>query len=135
MKMLWSALGACVMLCLAAPAFAAPDSAVCPNGVVANVRISSIKPTGTRAGFDAAVRDHIKWYRDHGFTANEQVVADVLDRNGDALGVSAKEVMTIHYNPPNVPSSQHDAAWDAFVAEYRANSDIVAERTVCLPKR
>src|SRR5262249_11002752 len=112
-------------------------ASLCPNGTLATIRISTIKPTGSRAGFEQAAKDHMKWYRDHGFKDNEQIIADVITMDEASHGpvVSKTEVMTIHYNPAGAAVAMRDAAWDAYVAEYRANSDIASEHTACLPKQ
>lgn len=126
-------------LAFASPAFAvdAPSiSQFCaPGQVPAVIRISAIKPTGSRAGFEEAARDHMKWYRDHGFTQNNQVVLNAIDIDpATHLPVVSKtKVVTIHYNPPRAAEVKTDAAWDAYVAKYRANSDILTEQLACVP--
>ena len=127
---------ACAITLFASAAIA--EEMPCPAGQeLVFIRISTIKEGGTRAGFDKAVADHIKWYRDHGYTTNEQVVANIMDydKASKSLSVSQNTVMTIHYNPPWIANDKPDAAWDALVAEYRANSDIVTDKIACLPKR
>ncbi|HVW73383.1 MAG TPA: hypothetical protein VHC39_07070 [Rhizomicrobium sp.] len=126
--------GLCLVALFALPAAAAPD--LCTNGQVAIVRVSTLKAGGTRAGFDKAVQDQIAWYRGHGITTNKIVTADVIDFAGGAPALSAKEVMSIHYDPPSASGAQPapDDAYKAFVKEFRDNSDIATERTVCLPK-
>ncbi len=119
----------------ASAAFAAPANP-CPAGQeLVTLRISTIKPTGSRAGFDEAARDHMKWYRDHGMKDNQNMVLDVmeLDRHSGNISVSKTKVMTLHYRQPDPSLIQRDAAWDAFVAKYRANSDITTEELVCVP--
>ena len=133
------ALGA---ISLAAVAVSSPvlaqssPAAACVNGNVAIVRISKILPTGSMAGFNKAVADHTKWYADHGYTADRQVVAPILVYDDKTKTVSAAkdQVMTLHTNATSVPMAKHDAAWDAYVAEYRSNSDILSETVVCMPK-
>ncbi len=118
---------------LALPA-AAADS-VC-KGQVAIIRVSTLKPTGTRAAFDKAVADQIAWYRGHGVTDNKIVTADVIDMGMGMPMASAKEIMTIHYDPPAAKGAQPaiDDGYKAFVKEFRDNTDITVEKTVCLPK-
>ncbi|UAK23017.1 hypothetical protein [Sphingomonas nostoxanthinifaciens] len=121
---------------LATIAVAAPVAAqnnVCPTGDPALLRISKIKPGGSMAGLAKAVADHSKWYADHGFTADRQVIAPVLVPGPQGPHVASDQVMTLHLHAHNVPQNQHDAGWDAFVAEYRANSEVVSEMMVCLP--
>ena len=132
--------------CLAAIAFvqgsavaaqeAAAPAAICPAGQeMAIMRISAIKPEGSRAGFDAAMAQHMKWYRDHGYEDNEQVAYAVLgyDREKQQPFVAKDKVLTIHYGSPGVPADKRDAGWEAYVAAYKANSDIVTQEIVCLP--
>ncbi len=115
---------------MSVPALAASP---CPTGRTATIRISSIKPTGSMDGFRQAAAAHLAWYKSHGFKT-EQSIVPVLsyDRAADAERVSTTEIMTIRTGD-DVPRDKHDAAWDAYVAQYKANSDIVAERRICLP--
>jgi hypothetical protein len=116
----------------AAPATAAPT---CPSGQVqAILRVSEI--TGTRAGYDQAVKDHIQWYRDHGYKENTITNTAVW---GIGLGAplaqsTTPQVLSIHRNPPGVPNEKHDEAWKAFTDKYAANSKILATIVTCLPK-
>ncbi len=124
--------GACLAALITLPAAAQ----VCSKGQVAVIRVSTLKAAGTRAGFDKAVADQIAWYRGHGLTANKIVTADVIDLSSGKPVVSAKEIMTIHYDPPAAMGAQPavDDGYKAFVKEFRDNSDIATEKTVCLPK-
>jgi hypothetical protein len=45
---------------------------------------------------------------------------------------SDTEIMTFHVRPPS--GAKHDAAWDAYVKQYRDNSDIKYEYNICMPK-
>ncbi len=116
----------------AAPAMAASP---CKVGEPAIVRVSKISPKGSMAGFKKAVADHIKWYRDHGYTKDRQVIAAVMtfDPVKKVMLEAPDQVMTIHTHSTDVPLEKHDAGWAAYVAEYRANSDIATETLVCLP--
>jgi len=124
-------IGACAILVSALPAAAQ----IC-KGQIAVIRVSTIKAGGTRSGFDKAVADQIAWYRGHNLTANKIVEADVIDISGGKPTVSSKEVMTVHYDPPAARGAQPatDDSYKAFVKEFRDNSDIAVEKTVCLPK-
>ena len=114
----------------AMPALAANP---CPAGRTATVRVSSIKPTGSMDGFRQAAAAHLAWYKSHGYKTVQSIVPVLsYDQPTDSERVSATEVMTIRTGD-DVPRDKHDAAWDAYVAQYKANSDIVAERRVCLP--
>lgn len=119
----------------ATPANAAPD-APCPSGNIAIIRISKIAPGGSMAGFDKALADHAKWYADHGFGEDRITEAPVLmfDPVAKTLGRSADTVMTFHMHAHDVPMEKHDKAWDAYVAEYRANSVIQTETVACMPQ-
>lgn len=131
MKIILSAV--CLTAVFAVPAMAAD---VCANGQVAIIRVSTLKATGSRAGFDKAVQDQIAWYRGKGITTNKIVEANVIDFNGGKPLVSAKEVLSIHYDPPAAMGKQpaQDDGYKAFVKEFRENSDITTEKSVCLPK-
>jgi len=86
--------GVCLAITLILPAAAAPE--LCADGQFAIIRVSTLKPTGTRAGFDQAVKDQIAWYRGHGITGNRIVTADVIDFAAGGPSLSTKEVMSIH---------------------------------------
>jgi hypothetical protein len=120
---------------LGSAAQAADANAPCPSGSPAIVRLSKIIPGGTMDGFKKAVADHSKWYADHGYPEDRQVLAPVLvyDQAKSVWGIATDQVMTIHTHATSVPMAKHDAAWDAYVAEYKANSDIVSSTAVCMP--
>ena len=107
------------------------------SGDVDIVRISTIKP-GAMQGFMAAVAAHKAWYRSHGFNDNVIVAARVIvrDEKTKALSYSETEVVTQHLRPPGPEktASKHDAAWDAYVKQYRDTSDLKSEYTTCMPK-
>lgn len=123
---------ACAVAAGAAPAMAANP---CKVGEPAVVRISKITPNGTMAGFQKAAADHMKWYASHGYTKDRQVLAPVMsfDAAKNVLVETPGQVMTLHTHAEDVPLAKHDAAWTAYVAEYRANSEILSETRVCLP--
>ena len=130
------AAGCIVSLATALPA-AAQINVACPAGQVsAIVRMSAIKATGSMDGFKEAARDHLKWYRDHGYTTNEIISYPVMETKdqGKTWAVSQTQVFSIHKNDPGVPREKIDAAWNAYVAKYRANSDITSETVICMPK-
>ena len=128
------AMAICAATLFALPAAAADK--VCAKGQVAIIRVSTLKASGTRAGFDKAVADQIAWYRSHGLTSNKIVTAEVIDLASGTPTLSSKEIITIHYDPPASQGKQpqRDAGYDAFVKEFRDNSDIATEKSVCLPK-
>jgi len=128
--------GVCLALLSTLPATAQTEASLC-KGQIAIIRVSTIKP-GQRATFDKAVVDQKKWYVDNKMTTNKIVVADVIDFDGtSAPAISTTEVMTIHYDPPSAMVTTgltRDDGYKAFVAEFRASSDIKSETNVCLPK-
>lgn len=115
-----------------APAAPAPYPAC--DGDIAIVRVSQIKP-GAMAGFMKAIEAHKAWYRSHGYMNNEIYGAKVIaqDPATKTRKYSDAEVMTFHVRPPNL-TGKPDAAWDAYVKQYRDTSDIKSETTVCMPK-
>jgi hypothetical protein len=120
-----------------APSIAAAQAThACPGNDMATIRISRIARSGTMAGFDKAVADHAKWYADHGFDKDRIFAAPMLvtDETTHKLAPSPDTMMSFHTHDHEVPKSMEDAAWNAFVAEYRANSVIVSTTHVCLPE-
>ena len=115
-----------------APAFA-QGLPTC-DGDYSVVRVSTVKP-GKMQAFLKAVADHKQWYRSHGIKDNIIVASRVVERDSDthALRYSETEIVTLHIHTP-ADEGQHDAAWDAFVAEYRDASDIKSEYRTCMPK-
>lgn len=127
-----SALACAIGIAVAGSASAA---AYCPSNNVTIVRISKITPGGTMEGFKKAIADHRAWYQSHGYKADEFIAAPVLkyDEATKDLMVAPNEVMTFHTHAGPVPKAKQDAAWAAYVAEYRANSEIASETIVCMP--
>ena len=122
-----------VGLCLAALAVFQGSSALAQNaplacdGDIAVVRVSAIKP-GAMPGFMAAVAAHKAWYRSHGFGDNVIVASRVVlvDDTTGVMKYSDTEVITYHVRPPGREelAAKRDAAWDAYVKQYRDTSDI-----------
>lgn len=135
MKSALSAALAALTLAAAAPALAQTPNELCPNGQLALVRTSKLKPGGDKAGFEKAVHDNLAWYRSKGITTNQQLAATVLisEDGGKTWKASSDTVASVHLNPPSSRPA-NDAAWDAFVAEFRANSDIATETMLCVEK-
>ncbi len=108
------------------------------DGDITVVRVSQIKPGGSMEGFMSAVAAHKAWYRANGFTGNEIVAARVIvqDHTTGAVKYSDSEVLTYHFRPPAMgnPPNRGDAAWNAYVKQYRDNSDIKSEYTTCMPR-
>lgn len=107
------------------------------DGDYAIVRISTIKP-GMMDGFMAAVAAHKAWYRSHGFNDNVIVASRVIltDPRAKTMKYSDTEVITYHIRPPGGGQTQpkRDAAWDAYVKQYRETSSIKSEYFSCMPK-
>ena len=107
------------------------------DGDIDIVRVSTIKP-GALQGFLAAVAAHKAWYRSHGFNNNVIVASRVIvrDEKTKTLSYSEAEVVTHHVRPPGPEQTgaKRDAAWDAYVKQYRDTSDIKSEYTTCMPK-
>lgn len=107
------------------------------GGDYAIVRVSTIKP-GAMQGFMAAVAAHKAWYRSHGFSDNIIVASRVISINDKtkAMAYSDTEVITYHVRPPGGAQTQpkRDAAWDAYVKQYRDTSDMKSEYFTCMPK-
>jgi len=131
MRWIILAAAAAVVLPNAAAAQRNPAGA-CSQGELTRIRLSKIKPGGSIAGFREAVAAHTRWYQAHGYRI-EQRIAPVLVSSKGKTSVSPDEVMTFA-SSDSVPREKHDAGWAAFVAKYRANSDVERERVVCLPK-
>ena len=108
---------------------AAPGAA-CPAGTrYATIRHTSVK-SGQWAAFAKAVADHTAWYaahKDGTRTALGRILAPAAKG-----GVSATEAVTITYYSGK-PQPDHDAAYAAFIAEYRASSTVKDEMRACLP--
>ena len=114
----------------------AQPAPACSPGDAATIRISRIIPGGSMAGLEKAAADHARWYADHGYKNDRIFTAPMLvtDPQTKKLVPSTDVVMTFHTHDSEVPHSMEDAAWSAFVAEYRANSVIESTTHVCLPR-
>jgi hypothetical protein len=132
MDMRWIVLAAVAAMGLPAVAAAQPKApATCSQGELTRIRLSKIKPGGSIAGFRDAVAAHTRWYRDHGYRMEQRIAPVVLPSKGKQ-GASSTEVMTFATSD-DVPREKRDAAWNAFVAKYRTNSQIEKETIVCMP--
>jgi hypothetical protein len=122
-----------------AAAASAQTTAPACFGDMATVRISQIKPGGSLQGFMKAVEAHKAWYRANGVTDNDIVAARILlrdEKSGLPTKYSDTEVMSFHLRPP-APSrtpNKNDAAWEAFVKQYRDNADLKSEYLACIPR-
>jgi len=107
------------------------------DGNYAIVRVSTIKP-GMMEGFMAAVAAHKAWYRSHGFSDDIIVASRVIttDPQTKEMKYSDTQVVTYHISPASISQTPptHDAAWDAYVKQYRDTSDIASQYLTCMPK-
>jgi hypothetical protein len=129
------ATGAAALAASAGCAQAAADPAdFCKGGQIAIVRLSTLIPGGTQAGFEKAAADQEAWYRSHGFTANRLITRPLIvqDPKTKDWTVSKTEFLSIHLNPPPISAVRGDGALQAFVQGFRTNSQLVADKTVCL---
>jgi hypothetical protein len=97
------------------------------------VRNSTIKP-GKMALFLKAVHDHQTWYADHGLK-DRILVGRILSHDADSGGFSSSSAMTIHTDLSQMAPPAHapdDAAWNAYVEEYKASSDLTNTSVVCM---
>ena len=119
------------------PSALAQDALPPCDGDITMVRVSTIKP-GAMANFMAAVAAHKAWYRSHGFKDNIIVASKVFvrDEKTGTMKYSDTEVVTYHIRIPGGARTQdkRDAAWDAYVKQYRDSSDIKNEYMTCMPK-
>jgi len=107
---------------------AAIGGLVC-TGKAVSVRFVAIKP-GQAALYAKAVADHQAWYATH---HNKTVVASVQVasyKGGKAAFDSSSAVSIVTYDTASQPA--HDAAYDAFVKEYKDSSSITEERRGCM---
>jgi hypothetical protein len=124
-----------LLLTLASPAIFSQTPACDGNIVV--VRVSEIKP-GHLDEFMAAATAHTAWYRANGITDNEIIISRVIvrDKTTGAQSYSDHEVLSYHINPPGQARTPNrgDAAWNAYVKQYRDSSEIKNEYMTCMPK-
>src|SRR5204862_7728245 len=109
-------------------------AALCKGGQVVVVRLSVLTPSGTQAGLEKAAADQAAWYRAHGFTGNRLILRPVIAQNPQSKDwtASSREFLSLHVNPPPIAAVKADEGYRAFVQAYRANSDVISEKTVCL---
>ena len=126
----------CALIAISFTMPVAEQAPLCPSGNIAVIRISKITPAGSMAGFRKALADHAKWYADHGYGEDVISAAPILlfDAATNGVSKSPDTIMTFHTHAHDVPMDKHDKAWDAYVAEYRANSNIQTETMVCMEK-
>lgn len=124
-----------IAIAMLAGAAHAETAGPCKDGALATIRTSKI--TGAKATFDEAVKDQADWYAARG-SKDRIVLVDLITKDKDKKApdsISVTEAMTIHYYAGNVKAEvEHDDAWKAFVAKFRASSEVTSELVACLPK-
>ena len=87
------------------------------------------------AGVKAAVELHQKWYADRGLP--DRILFEPLiqfDKATNTPTAATDQYVTAHLHAPaNMPKEKRDAAYDAFVAAYAANSTVTSTTLTCLP--
>ncbi len=121
---------ALIAAALAIPFNAAAQTRPACDGQSVTLRVSRLTPNGTLAGLADAVKAQRAWYMSHGYKSDSVVMATLLDGSR----VSTREFVTIHTRTGTAPELKRDAAWEAFVAAYKANSTIGSETRFCLPR-
>ncbi len=94
------------------------------------VRTDAIKP-GQMALFLKAVHDHQAWYASHGLPDKIRLGRVVDPQTG---AVSETQAVTAHTDGQGegaAPHSANDAAWNAYVQEYKASSTVTNAALVC----
>ncbi len=121
-------LAAVAVLAVATAAQAGP----CGDGTEATMRTSKLTATGTKAGLMEAFAAHKAWYAANGLK-DQLTMGPVLVPAKGGMRASDTAFASVHvYGAADAP--KHDAAWDAYVAKYKANSSIASETRFCLPK-
>ncbi len=104
----------------------------CGDGTTMTVRESKLTATGSKAGIMDAFADHKAWYVKNGYK-DQLSMGPALEPAKGGMRSSDTKFVSIHvYAGGELP--KHDAAWDAYVAKYKANSSIGTELRFCLPK-
>jgi hypothetical protein len=105
---------------------------LCKGGQLVSLRINTVKP-GAKDAYEKAARDHIAWYRSHGYKENRLLTGPVITgARGEGWTASETEYASLHMDAPGVPPDKRDAGWDAYVKAYRETSDLAVEKFVCL---
>jgi hypothetical protein len=123
-------LASAALTAVASAAIAAPPAC---GGSYQVIRNSTVKP-GQMDLFLKAVRDHQAWYVAHGLK-DRILVGRVLSVDAGPDGFSSTRAMTFHTDLTDMAPPAHaadDAAWNAYVAEYKASSDLADMAVVCV---
>ena len=111
----------------------APAEAPLPcSGKVNIIRVSTINP-GMMDKFMKAVADQAAWYKNAGLP-DEIAVMRVMEQDPatKAWKLSDTQAVTTHVMPSERGQIKHDAAWDAFVAEFSSSSKIEKSYMTCV---
>jgi hypothetical protein len=98
------------------------------------IRVNSLKP-GKLDAFRKAVHDHQAWYAAHGYK-DRVLLGRVFSQEGGVPMFSDAIALTIHTDTLDptgpAPHAADDAAWNAYVEEYRDASTVVNTITACV---
>jgi hypothetical protein len=120
------------LLSAATAACAVPSTC---DGQLVGMRVSKLKPGGSMAGFADAVRANQAWYASHAMKDDRITSAPVFETVDKTMKPSVTNIVSFHvYGNGSTETFKRDAAWDAFVAKYKANASIESETRMCLPK-
>jgi hypothetical protein len=127
-----SLLMAAALISASAQAQQTPSPA-CPEGERQMVIvISKLTPTGTRAGYESAVRKHQAWNASKGL--GDLIFArPLVEGSGKPSDTEFLSLWTKDPKASAAPTGAPDPQLLAFLAEYKANSEIKTEVAVCMP--
>lgn len=102
------------------------------SGKINIVRVSNINP-GMMDKFLKAVADQIAWYKSAGLP-DDIAVMRVMEQDPatKTWKLSDTKAVTTHLMPAMHDATKHDAAWDAFVAEFGSSSKIEKSYMTCV---
>lgn len=98
-------------------------------GKMVTVRYGVIKP-GQMALYRKAVADHQAWYASHGNKTTVAFIQVATAKSGKPTYDDGAAMSIVTYDP--APQPAHDAAYDAFVKEYRDSSTVSEEHRGCM---
>jgi hypothetical protein len=105
-----------------------PGALAC-GGKTVTIRYGKVKP-GQLALFRKAVADHQAWYTAHGSKTSVKLVR--VARGGAGGGAYDDTVAMTIVTYDSAPQPAHDAAYNAFVKEYRDSQTVSEEHRGCL---
>jgi hypothetical protein len=125
-----------LLMATATPAYSATDAAsLCHTAKkLAILRVNQIKPGGSVAGLRKAIADHAAWYRSHGYDSDRIEWGHFIeiDPKTQLPRIAPDKIITLHFGVSTVPPEKRDAGWQAFVAEYDANSLAITTTLSCM---